>query len=554
MTLKLRIRDVSLDHDGRSFRIEISPSSPSSPQGTIAGTVTPPMNVVRYHLVIDEQPPETWYKDEGGRDKSISLKYKLVNSHGEVVTDRDMPLSLSLIYGENKNTDPTRTRARIQDRIEDRIEVKNQQILRILSQNPPSLKNGIGSVNLRVEEVSKNHQKQPFSFLLSPDISFAPSNLDVAPIASDAVAVRSKRNKRNRKRESDNPRVKDVRLGNYPSSLPNFPSSGGLREPIDSKTISLLQTIPVIGSHLQGMASWMNYAYSTLSQLEFQHVGYEHDPNGGGPNMNCPLYRCPGCWVYRDTKSQSNHRDDCPVRKLIDSFEKKNRHEVTFVAKRGDSKLISRSGGGGNGQGGSGLGGIGSSSAPLSRDGDNSMMDDDYSDLSSTSSAASGFELNLNAPFNEDFGPMSSLFPPIPTSTHHQTGYDNGYGIGLNDYALAESNVDYALAQMNPYGFAAFDKSGDLIGIYQLDDDNEAIFKPVDLMKATLRQDSLDSFVKWLEESKRKFDECIRVPGHELLLNKNNLGTLKRLREQLVYLYVASSIDTSFIDCDSFLL
>lgn len=51
-------------------------------------------------------------------------------------------------------------------------------------------------LRLRIEDVSKNHQNQPFRLRVVPDTEDMPLNNDVAPDVSSPVVVRSKRNKR----------------------------------------------------------------------------------------------------------------------------------------------------------------------------------------------------------------------------------------------------------------------------------------------------------------------------------------------------------------------
>ena len=39
-----------------------------------------------------------WYKDEGGRDKSIPLHIQLLDAKGRLVRDRSLPLKVTLHY------------------------------------------------------------------------------------------------------------------------------------------------------------------------------------------------------------------------------------------------------------------------------------------------------------------------------------------------------------------------------------------------------------------------------------------------------------------------
>lgn len=44
----------------------------------------------RYRLKMMEQPPSSWYKDEGGRDKCIALSAAMVDEYEQVVRGRSV--------------------------------------------------------------------------------------------------------------------------------------------------------------------------------------------------------------------------------------------------------------------------------------------------------------------------------------------------------------------------------------------------------------------------------------------------------------------------------
>ena len=56
---------------------------------------------------------------------------------------------------------------------------------------------------MRIDDVSKNHQKQPFVIQIAPDTKTQPLNNDISPDECSAVEVRSKRNKSKRPRDED---------------------------------------------------------------------------------------------------------------------------------------------------------------------------------------------------------------------------------------------------------------------------------------------------------------------------------------------------------------
>ena len=62
---------------------------------------------------------------------------------------------------------------------------------------------GQASLRLRIDDVSKNHQKQAFMIQIAPDTNSHPLNNDISPDECSALEVRSKRNKTKRPRDED---------------------------------------------------------------------------------------------------------------------------------------------------------------------------------------------------------------------------------------------------------------------------------------------------------------------------------------------------------------
>merc|ERR1712238_514695 len=114
-------------------------SSPAR-RRAVKSASTRPVKMVNYKIrvTVDEEWESVWYKDEGGRDKSME--------------------AFVAIY--DKDT-------------------------------------GRGQIRYRVEEVSKNHQGKNFILQLGPDHNVK-GYKDIAAAFTPAVNVRSKRNKRSR--------------------------------------------------------------------------------------------------------------------------------------------------------------------------------------------------------------------------------------------------------------------------------------------------------------------------------------------------------------------
>jgi hypothetical protein len=129
-------------------------------------------------LRIVEQPPDVWFKDEGGREKCMTISLVLDPAPGRRLEDRVIPLQVRLLY-ENGN------------------EVANQNILRLFPDMRPNMMNGRVTISFRIDDVSKNHQGQSFSVEIAPQRQDTSSMFqDISPIITNVIAIRSKRNKR----------------------------------------------------------------------------------------------------------------------------------------------------------------------------------------------------------------------------------------------------------------------------------------------------------------------------------------------------------------------
>ena len=99
----------------------------------------------------------------GGRDKALSVLATLVDSEGNKVKNRKIPLQLTLLYDN-----------------EDRTQVAKQDIFRIIGASSYHIdpETGEAPLQFRIEDVSKNHQKQNFIIEVSADKDKCP---DITP-------------------------------------------------------------------------------------------------------------------------------------------------------------------------------------------------------------------------------------------------------------------------------------------------------------------------------------------------------------------------------------
>ena len=85
---------------------------------------------------------------------------------------------------------------------------------------------GSASLKFRIDDVSKNHQKQSFAVMIAPDLSTAPQNADIGYALSSCVDIKSKRNKRKLEEAED-------------QNGSNMSSSIRLRGNVDAKALNM---------------------------------------------------------------------------------------------------------------------------------------------------------------------------------------------------------------------------------------------------------------------------------------------------------------------------
>jgi hypothetical protein len=192
---RCRINESSMQHKNRRFRLRVAVDAKAlgaeaSRYASIQPIFSREMTVIRLRLKILNEIEKLWYKDEGGRDKCIQMAVELLDADLRPVgvpsaRIQRCPLEVTLLYAGGSD-EP----------------VKKTGILRVM--DDCDLTVGLGGrarVSLRIEDVSKNHQNQPFRVRVGPDTTRCPLNFDIAADVSSEVVVRSKRNKR--KKDAD---------------------------------------------------------------------------------------------------------------------------------------------------------------------------------------------------------------------------------------------------------------------------------------------------------------------------------------------------------------
>jgi hypothetical protein len=176
---RVTITECSMNHDNKSFILQASTDGLNT--SVIAPALSDPMTSVKYRLIIQNKcpVPDVFFKDEGGRDKTIDLNVHLCDHTGAIVTDRKVPLKVVLLYEKGH-------------------EVHSQDILRIAADIRQCVIDERGTIllRMRIEDVSKNHQKQRFRIKIMPDTFQFPFNNDISADCCDPIEVRSKPKKK----------------------------------------------------------------------------------------------------------------------------------------------------------------------------------------------------------------------------------------------------------------------------------------------------------------------------------------------------------------------
>ena len=154
---------------------------------------------------------------------------------------------------------------------------------------------------MRVEEVSKNHQKQAFVIRVAPDVVYSPTNHDIAADYTTAVTVLSKRNKRNRKQKEGSDHMTPTLISQNGLTSPmSTLANSAITPAASSLSASLLlssefKPSAALSATVNSIASWCQYVHRGLTSLEWQHVGFEITEEGQ-VHLHRPLHRCPS-WL-----------------------------------------------------------------------------------------------------------------------------------------------------------------------------------------------------------------------------------------------------------------
>lgn len=270
--VKCMIRmDVIRREQGATLKLRFAPSQDSG-QGmpNLSVVSTQATHLVNYKIKIslDDDWEKVWYKDEGGRDKSMEVYASIQDKDGQIRTGEQITIFPVLCYASKGPSGP---------------KVSNQEILRILGSPKIVIDKDSGKarVRFRVEDVSKNHQGQDFTLKLGTDAK-AKGFKDVAPAYTPSVNIRSKRNKRSRKESFPSDRADKILSPNSRARLS-----------YDDRDVAFeAADVGKLRDSIKGVINWTEEVINGLYPLQWQVLGYGQHPDGS-PDYSRPYHNMP---------------------------------------------------------------------------------------------------------------------------------------------------------------------------------------------------------------------------------------------------------------------
>ena len=88
--------ETSLLHGNKNFKISVGGKGSHS---FLPPAISTPIRVIRYQLQITNTLPTEWFKDQGGRDKHMTIHVQLQDfTRQPVAVPESIPLVVSLVY------------------------------------------------------------------------------------------------------------------------------------------------------------------------------------------------------------------------------------------------------------------------------------------------------------------------------------------------------------------------------------------------------------------------------------------------------------------------
>lgn len=303
--VRVKLNEVSYKFGNKKFLLHFS--GVSSTGGHIDPAITRGMLAIKHRLVFRSvEPMQTgwvWYKDEGGREKTIEMYVHLVDAYDNIVTGRKFPLKLGLLYESGQL-------------------VPKQDILKINHDSRLMIdETGRTLLRFRIDEVSRSHQKQLFRVQVSPDTINHPLASDVSPDMTVPMEIRSKRNnpKTTTSRFSTGGRPNDTdgildRPTKYQKATDlnmadhGLPTLAATAEVLGSSYQSSSNTTVFSGESIyhavSGLVSWSETVNQGIEKVSWRQYGHEVNQEGE-IDPNRPLYSIQNPTnVFQEIKTQ----------------------------------------------------------------------------------------------------------------------------------------------------------------------------------------------------------------------------------------------------------
>lgn len=426
--------------------------------GSIPPAFSTSITVIKYQLCLDPSTHTTWenewYKDEGGRDKCITVKVQLKDKDGRLVRNRRVPLTITLQYDSG-------------------AQVLQQEILKISPDSSMSVESGTATIRARIEQVSRSHQGQGFKIFVGPDVDKDPLISDISPVVSMAVTVRSKINKKRKQAAMSQGTGKSVMAAGADMSHHHHPAKVRATDPtlayvddprfsaqprtmMGTATAAFVASPPSTGADagspmeasLTTVLKWISNVLEVLQRVKWKQLGYE--PREGLPaDQGTPLYEIhnPNEMVekvlteYRG--AVMSHLD-----LILKQLEPIIANETEEAKPQAQSSSVGGGGGGGRSSGRRGKASESTSGA--------TATPQDNIDMPAFGRQTSAQYIPTDGDYpSEDTSELPYLVEPFP-----------------NDASDVENYVEFIVAKVLivkgfKVGFPAFDRNRTLIGFYR---------------------------------------------------------------------------------------
>lgn len=233
-----------------------------------------------------------WYKDDAGNTNRLHITISLIDTNSNIlVLNQNFPIRLALLYGSGEF-------------------VAKQDLLQVFSDTDKLYMNETGScdVKLRINDVSKNHQKQSFAILVTTDATIL--NHEIYPGRSVNIIIKSK----SPKRSYGESQIEN--LISHQSQLNNlFRNNESI-----SSSMNQLITYPTPKEKGQ-LETWAENVIYELDQLRWKIIGYDSDLYHN-LNTSKPMYQMqnPNDIIERILKAYSDIQDSNTNSNTSDTF------------------------------------------------------------------------------------------------------------------------------------------------------------------------------------------------------------------------------------------